>query len=233
MDRVIIMNKAIVNLIILDSSGSMCSIKEPIMESFNSQIQSIKDSSKQHDIQSFAGLIVFSSGGWFGDEGAEKRKPEENGVKTIFLCEKPEALQPLNGETYQTGGGTALYDAIGYGIKALSQKLGYYFQSCKVLVTIFTDGEENSSRCYNGGQIADLIKEHQDEHDWTFVYIGANHDVAKFARDHNILATNALQYAASGKGVQEMTRKLETSTIGYYASTAAGDDTKADFFEKS
>ncbi len=57
-----------------------------------------------------------------------------------------------------------------------------------VLVTIITDGEENSSEEYTGRAIATIIDELKKK-GWMFTYIGANQDVVSVAMTININVT--------------------------------------------
>ena len=54
-----------------------------------------------------------------------------------------------------------------------------------VLVTIITDGMENSSREYNVNIIKNLIKRLQDK-GWAITYIGANQDAKQVAQEMNV-----------------------------------------------
>ena len=53
------------------------------------------------------------------------------------------------------------------------------------MVTILTDGEENASKKYSGIAIKKMI-ELLSEGNWTFTYIGTDHDVEKFASNMSI-----------------------------------------------
>jgi len=55
-----------------------------------------------------------------------------------------------------------------------------------VLVTIFTDGLENASKEYNGELIKKMVDELKQKN-WTFTYIGTDHDVEGFARSISII----------------------------------------------
>lgn len=82
------------------------------------------------------------------------------------------------GKEYSARGMTALNDAIGKGIAHLGK-------AKKAIVTIVTDGFENSSQEYTQSGIAKLIKEKRDE-GWEFQFIGANMDAGLVAQDFNI-----------------------------------------------
>jgi hypothetical protein len=71
----------------------------------------------------------------------------------------------------------------------------------KVLLTVITDGEENSSKEYNRGAIKKLVEDCKSQ-GWIFAYIGANQDIEKVAATISI--TNTLSFAASPTGSTKM-----------------------------
>ena len=62
-----------------------------------------------------------------------------------------------------------------------------------VLVTILTDGEENASREHSAFDIKNLIDELKLKN-WTFTYIGTDHDVEKIALSLSITNTLVFEY---------------------------------------
>lgn len=76
-------------------------------------------------------------------------------------------------------GSTALLDACGFAITKVGEKLAAMPEDArpgKVIVTIATDGQENSSREYNRTRVKALIEQQRSEYKWEFTYIGANQD---------------------------------------------------------
>jgi von Willebrand factor type A domain/Aldose 1-epimerase len=165
------------NLIILDESGSMASMQQPTMSTFNELIQSIAGESTRKDSQE-QWINFFSFNGL--------------GIKEQMPLQKVSSLLLLNEENYRPDSMTPLFDAIGHAANklklALSDEKDYV-----VLVTILTDGEENDSKEYSGTQISTMINSLKKKN-WVFTYIGTNQDVAKEAAKINI--TNHLYFAA-------------------------------------
>lgn len=203
----------IVNLFVLDNSGSMSSIKQAIISGFNEQVESIKALDASNGTQSLFGFVTF-----------------DTEVKIRYLNESINAAEPLTFKSYFPIGGTAFHDAIGVSIKALEDKLGSELETAKVLVTFLTDGEENSSKLYKGSQAADLIKQVQDEYDWTFSFIGANIDVAKLAESLHVDKSNTLNFVASAEGTKFATDTLKSARESYYTKSMEGKQTKTAFF---
>ncbi|MCY7363607.1 MAG: VWA domain-containing protein [Ignavibacteria bacterium] len=152
------------NLIILDESGSMESIKSNIISGFNEVIQTIKNMEKKFPEQEhFISFITFNG----------------TGIKTILKNQPVKKAAELNEKMYKPNSLTPLFDAIGTGINNLRNKIENE-KNCDVLVTILTDGLENASKEYSGKQIKELI-EILKMNNWTFTYIGTDHDIDKVA----------------------------------------------------
>ncbi len=199
------------NLIILDESGSMESIKQPTIQGFNEVVQTIRGVQKQFpDQQHFVSLITFNG----------------LGVKTKLFNEPAEILRELDARMYQPDASTPLYDAIGFSINKLKSTL-YGVENHHVLVTILTDGEENASKEFSGKQVKALIDELKDQA-WTFTYIGANHDVEKAAFSLSI--TNTLVFEADEAGTREMFARDRRSRQRYSASISRGEDLRTSYF---
>ncbi|MEQ9716512.1 MAG: vWA domain-containing protein, partial [Candidatus Asgardarchaeum sp.] len=74
-------------------------------------------------------------------------------------------------------GSTALLDAIGRTINAVSEKFDAAEEDERperVLFVIVTDGEENSSREFTKDKVFELIEEKKTKNRWGFTFIGAN-----------------------------------------------------------
>jgi hypothetical protein len=117
-------------------------------------------------------------------------------------------------------------DAIGIRIS----KLQYYLDGEKntnVLVTILTAGEENASKEFSGEQVKKLIDD-QKAKNWTFTYIGANHDVEKVALSISI--NNSLKFEATVQGTNKMFARERTPRLNYLAKIQNDEDVKADYY---
>ena len=135
------MKTRIFNLIILDESGSMQSIKPAAINGMNETVQSIRAAQKKHEDQEHVvTLVSFNS----------------SAIKTIYDCVPSAEVKELTDNDYIPDCCTPLYDAMGHSINALRPKVG---SEDKVLVTVITDGEENSSTEYSGKAIKALAQE--------------------------------------------------------------------------
>jgi Mg-chelatase subunit ChlD len=204
----------IYNLIILDESGSMSSIRRQAINGFNETVQTIKDAQREYPEQRhFVSLVSFNSS------------------RTNILYDKAEAekVAELSEATYIPNAGTPLYDAMGIALTNLKQSVK---SGDKVLVTVITDGEENASREYTGAAIKKLVDECKLQ-GWVFTYIGANQDVEKVAATISI--TNVLEFKPTVQGSVEMYEKDKKARQRYYKKVADKDPSQAsqsDFFDE-
>lgn len=177
------MKKKIYNLIILDESGSMQSIKPQAISGLNETMQTIKSAQENYENQShYVTLVSFNT----------------IRIKTIYDCCPANRIQKLNNHDYQPNACTPLYDAMGISLTRLKEEVK---DEDNVLVTIITDGCENASHEYSGKAIALLIEELKAK-GWIFVYIGANQDVEKVASSMGI--RHSLLFDADEEGAKRM-----------------------------
>lgn len=196
------MKTRIFNLIILDESGSMQSIKQAAINGMNETVQSIKAAQNKHEDQEhIVTLVSFNS----------------SDIKTIYDCVSATDVKELTDTDYIPSCGTPLYDAMGQALNQLRPKTG---SEDKVLVTIITDGEENSSREYDGKAIKALVEELKGK-GWVFAYIGANQDVEKVAA--TISVTNVLNFTASHQGTGHMLYRLSRARNAMFDRIADGN----------
>lgn len=196
------MKTTIYNLIILDESGSMSAIKSATIRGFNQTLHTIKEAQQSFDSQQhLVSLVTF--GGT---------------IRTIFNKVPVEQLKDLHSKTYEPGGMTPLFDAIGKSVNDLKLAVGKE-ESYAVLVTILTDGEENASREYRAGVIKRLIRDCK-KFGWVFTYIGANHDVAGSARQLSI--DNVMEFVADEEGTTTMNEKVNYCKKQFYRKLNKG-----------
>jgi hypothetical protein len=201
------------NLIILDESGSMEAIKKSTITGFNEVVQTVKGIEKQYPEQKhFISLVTFNG----------------LGIKTLLDKQPVSTLSQINQKTYNPDSSTPLYDAIGLSVLKLRIDLAG-LENTNVLVTILTDGEENSSREFNGQQIKKIIDEQKDL-GWTFTYIGANHDVEKAAVSISI--TNTMQFNANEADMQLMFAKEKNARYAYSQKIRDKQDLQNDFYNE-
>ena len=181
------------NLILLDESGSMSSIWRQSLDGINETLNGIRKTQDEYPSQhQYVSIVTFEGNGVRGVKTLRDRIPVEN-------------IQNLKDDDYRPGGCTPLYDAMGLSLN--------YLQHCVrdedvVLVTIITDGYENSSNEYSGQAIKTLV-EKLSGRGWTFAYIGANQDAVEVAKGLNI--DNAMNFDATPQGTVMMCLDYESA----------------------
>jgi hypothetical protein len=201
------------NLIILDESGSMSSIKSLIINGFNELVQSVKGIEEQFPEQEH--LITMVS---FNDLNN----------KILHFIDPVNKLDAINDSTYNPASMTPLYDAMGFSISKLKQYLEGK-TNYSVLVTILTDGEENASKEYTGSAIKNLVNELKQQN-WTFTYIGADHDVEGMASKMNI--NNTMSFDKNDMGIKKMFASESSSRVKFSLSIRNGESDNNDFYSK-
>ena len=181
------------NLILLDESGSMSSIWRQALDGINETLNGIRKTQDEYPSQhQYVSIVTFEGNGVRGVKTLRDRIPVEN-------------IQNLKDDDYRPGGCTPLYDAMGLSLN--------YLQHCVrdedvVLVTIITDGYENSSNEYSGQAIKTLVEKLRGR-GWTFAYIGANQDAVEVAKGLNI--DNAMNFDATPQGTVMMCLDYESA----------------------
>lgn len=192
------------NLIILDESGSMSSIRQQALSGANETISTIRAAQQDYPEQSHRlTFVTFDSHG-------------DKDVRTL-LDDLPIGLvHDLTEQDYRPRGCTPLYDAMGMSLTALEAKCR---PEDKVLVTIITDGLENASHEYSGNAVRSIVKLLREK-GWTFAYIGANQDAVEVAQDLNI--NNAMKFDADCTGTKVMFARMCESSKAYYRKISRG-----------
>jgi len=170
-------------LLIVDASSSMNHLKNSTISGVNEQIDSIKQLEKEFPDQKYnMSFIHFNSA-----------------VTIEYTDRQSDSLEYITEKNYNCSGMTALLDAIGVGVKNLNDKIGEKIASgeASAVVVIITDGEENSSREFNGTKIKSMIEELQATNRWTFTFVGANIDSISTASRYGIDNKNVMQFSGN------------------------------------
>lgn len=179
------------NLLIIDESGSMYSIYDQALSGINETLNGIRNAQTDHPGQNqYVSIVTFEGNGAKGVKTRRDRVPVSK-------------VRDMTTADYRPGGCTPLYDAMGKAINHLDSCIN---EGDAVLVTIITDGEENSSVEFSGNAVKSLVSR-QREKGWTFAYIGANQDAVEVARNLNI--SNAMNFDATPEGTLMMSVKYE------------------------
>lgn len=165
--------------VVLDRSGSMASIAEKTMEGFAAFLE------KQKGVSGDCRLTLVQFDTQY--EVVYRDKP----IRKV----RPLRLVPR--------GATALLDAMGRTISSKAESLLRLAESrrpSRIMLVIITDGQENSSREFTRDQVFGMTRYYTEQHDWQFVYLGANQDAIQVAARMGIDAASAMTYQAGLRG---------------------------------
>ena len=195
------------NIIILDKSGSMNSIRKEAIDGCNETIGSIRAAQKRHhDTQvHYISLAAFC----------------ECGIDMIYDKTPIDEAETLTWEKYSPCCMTPLFDAIGNTVKRMETytKSIEEFVETSVLVTIITDGYENASKEWNSLEVKKLI-EACKEQGWMFSFIGASEDIVNVAT--HISITNTVLWEQTSKGTEKIFENENLARDRFYDKMAYG-----------
>lgn len=193
----------IFNLIILDESGSMEAIKAATLTGFNEVVQTIQGAQEQFAGQEHTVTLVTFNG---------------LGIRTVLANQPVNRLTLLDATRYVPTATTPLHDALGQSLMRV-QWLTERETDYTVLVSILTDGEENASREFSAQQVRAMINRLKQQN-WSFTYMGANHDVTKTAASLSI--QTAVQFEANEEGVKSVFEAERKGRMAYYEKRSRG-----------
>lgn len=171
--------------IVLDESSSMTDRKLEVLNGFN---QFLVDQKEITDDTARLFLVKFHSK-----------------ISVVLKGVPLNDVKPMTAIDYQPQGCTALYDAIRQCVKIMDEEKT---SEERAICVIMTDGQENSSKETTMDDIRHMIQTHEQQNDWTFIYIGV--EIEEWIRSSGMRSTHCsagfsrhldLQYDPYGIGV--------------------------------
>lgn len=185
--------------LIVDKSGSMNDCIDSTINGFNEQVRGIQQKQLTFEDEEIRmGLTTFNTY-----------------VDHHYFQSNPNAIEPLNHQTYRPNGSTSLLDAIGDSIAQIRIQIQSSNLPTTVVVVILTDGYENSSRYYNLVKIRNMISSLEESGNWTFSFIGATLDAVDVAAQMAIKKQNSFSFEKS-KMTSSVWDKLGHSMNEYF-----------------
>lgn len=190
----------IYNLIILDKSGSMSSIRKAAYEGCNEVLGGIRAAAEKHaaDQEQFVSLLLFDT----------------DSMLYIHKCTPAKDAANLTEAQYEPCACTPLLDAMGMSLTELERETEKYDDAVG-MVTVITDGYENASKEYTYPQIQALVGRLKQK-GWNFAFMGANQDVNKVCVDLNINIGNAHAFSFDDAGMRDSWRRDREAKERYY-----------------
>lgn len=169
-------------IFLIDRSGSMYGSEDDTIGGFNSFIE--KEKSKVGNAR--VTTILF-----------------DHEYEMLYKRKSIDEVDRLTRDEYYVRGSTALLDAIGKTITALDKEIDN-----KVLFVITTDGMENASKEFSKSQIKNMI----ENHNWEFLFIGADIDSYSEASKIGIKKSRVANYERSSRGVGKLYDSIDLVT---------------------
>ena len=186
-DRSILIN------FVLDKSGSMSTIRQATISGFNEFL-----GDQQHEGGSARMTLTLF----------------DTRFRTVVSAEPLEQVTPLDSDTYEPSGMTALYDAIAHTMKITDDYVAEH-KPDQVLFVIMTDGQENSSREFDRGRILMMIEDRQNGPHYEFIYLGANQDAYEVGQSIGVHRDKSLTYQASPEEARRTMTRVSHNVRAY------------------
>jgi len=204
-------NKKTYVAMVVDKSGSMNSL-------YNNALGAIKEQLDTHRK--------------YGEQGGDTRVTLiqfDTDVKVYYDKVPSFAIDDFTAEDYRPAGGTAMFDAIGKAIEALTTGVKETDDTA-YLVCVISDGEENSSHKWNSVTLQNRIKQLEATGRWTFVYMLSNVDIKEYANKLGISTNNVRGFTFTPDGFSNASLTLNESSNAYYANRSVGLRSTANFY---
>lgn len=169
-------------IFLIDRSGSMYGSEEDTIGGFNSFIE--KEKLKEGNTR--VTTILF-----------------DHEYEMLYKRKDIDDVNKLTRDEYYVRGSTALLDAIGKTITTLDREIDN-----KALFVITTDGMENSSVEFSKSQIKSMIQ----NHNWEFIFIGADIDSYSEASQLGIKKSRVANYKKSARGVEKLYSSIDIAS---------------------
>lgn len=173
-------------------------------------------------------------------EGVEKLKGDTEAIYYHSLCVFSTlvnfehlnlAIDQVKIPNLRCMSSTALYDAIGETFKQVKPNPSDISDAeVRVLVNIYTDGDENCSKKFTKSQVSKLIEEHKSK-GWVVTFIGTKHDVNYVIANLNIDCSNTLEYNNTGEGLKQALDITFESRSSFTKDLKAGKDVSTGFYK--
>lgn len=169
---------------LLDRSGSMQAIADDVIGGFNAFVkeqQCLSTDSAGLDMT----MVQFDS---------------KDSHEVLYSSRDISDVPPLCEKTFRPRGATPLFDAIG-NIISLAEEPKADTEEKKVVLVVFSDGMENSSREHSRTSVFSRIEAKKKE-GWTFVFMGANQDSYATGGGLAVGHANIQNFKFDGRGTQ-------------------------------
>lgn len=203
------MNQQIKNYIgfSLDFSASMGDIAEAARKDYNANIATVKNEAIAQSQDTIVSVIKCGVG-----------RPAKN--EFMLQNASVTALKPL--DTYNANGSsTPLFDSVGELIEQFKKVPDADEETVSFLIMVTTDGEDNSSKRWDGNKLGKEIQRLQKTDRWTFVF-RVPRGYKRVLELNGIPSNNILEWDQNQRGVEVATAATTTAMKGFYSARSVG-----------
>lgn len=199
--------------LVRDHSASMAGIVDAARRDYNDNIDAIKEASVKEGIDTILNVIAFE---------------DINNIKREVVNSSINGVKPL-GHYSAPGHDTPLFDSVGELVEIMGKVPDVNDPGVSFLVMVTTDGVDNSSRRFDGRDIAQLIKKLQNTDRWTFTFRVPYNQKTSLVR-LGIPAENIREWEQTERGFQEATLGTRTAISSFYGARAQGATSSRNFY---
>ena len=196
---------------ILDMSGSMSSLKEDTIGSYNTMLKE----QQEKDRRMFVTTYVFN-----------------NDYHMVHDRVPISEVSMMTDKDYRPSGCTALLDTMGDAIRHIEQ-IHHYARAEDVpehtVFFIITDGLENASRCFGSDEVKRMIRHEKEKYGWEFLFLAANIDAVETAERIGIQRDRAVNYHPDELGIRTAYKAVSDAVS---ARRACAEPLSADWSEE-
>ena len=173
---------------ILDQSGSMYSLKQEVVSSYNEQVEAIKKLKKSNPDSEIKFTMCT-----FNDE-----------IEFRFISKSTDELKKIKPDEYQPNSCTALYDAIGL---TFMKTRNHIKPGDQVFFAIFTDGLENASTDFTAKDIQKMLAQ-ADEKGWQVKFFCRNENNLFYKQHLGISDRQMMNVSLNEAGLKAMENEI-------------------------
>jgi len=208
--------------IVRDHSASMRPIKKAAARDYNDNIAALKEASSKEGQDTIVSTIKC---GAYNNRGYGSTLVVRDVVNSNV-----QVLREIAERDYDAdGGSTPLFDAVGEAIEILESVPDRDSPDVSFLVMVITDGQENSSKLYDGRSLSDRMRRLQGTDRWTFAF-RVPRGKARHLGNLGVPLGNILEWEQTDVGFEQATVTTRSAIASYYTGRSLGQTASKSFY---
>lgn len=193
----------------IDESGSISGIVKPLVAAYNKNVDGIRDSVLAEGQEATMTALAF------GHRTLKHR--------TLYVAQQVQTVEELKDGDIKPSGMTPLFDSVWRAIGKL-EELDDGKDETTFIISVITDGQENSSQSPGVHRTLAAIQEKIDTDRWTFAFLVPNGSAGYFSRKYHIPLGNIQEWdERTAVGTEEAFITNTRAFSGYFVSKSAGE----------